>query len=49
MVWNKKKQTISNKTGKLLSLRDSVSVEIPPELQIFKADLINMHSLKSKL
>jgi valyl-tRNA synthetase len=49
MVWNKKKQTISNKTGKLLSLRDSISVEIPPELQIFKADLINMHSLKSKL
>jgi valyl-tRNA synthetase len=49
MVWNKKKQTISNKTGKLLSLRDSISVEIPSELQIFKADLINMHSLKSKL
>jgi valyl-tRNA synthetase len=48
MVWNKKKQTISNETGKLLSLRDSISIEIPLELQIFKGDLINMHNLKSK-
>jgi valyl-tRNA synthetase len=49
MVWNKKKQTISTETGKLLSLRDSIYIEIPPELQIFKGDLINMHNLKSKL
>ena len=49
MVWNKKKQTVSNETGKLLSLRDSIYIEIPSELQIFKVDLINMHNLKSKL
>jgi len=49
MVWNKKKQTVSNETGKLLSLRDSIYIEIPSELQIFKGDLINMHNLKSKL
>ena len=46
MVWNKKKQTISNETGKVLSLRDSINIEIPSELQIFKGDLINMHNLK---
>jgi valyl-tRNA synthetase len=49
MVWNKKKQTVSNETGKILSLRDSIYIEIPSELQIFKGDLINMHNLKSKL
>lgn len=46
MVWNMKKQTISNRTGKQLSLRDPISVEVPSELQEFKADLINMHNLK---
>jgi valyl-tRNA synthetase len=48
MVWNKKKETISNETGRPLSLRDSIMVEIPPDLQIFKRDLIDMHNLKPK-
>jgi valyl-tRNA synthetase len=48
MVWNKKKETISNETGRPLSLRDSIMVEIPADLQIFKRDLVDMHNLKRK-
>jgi len=45
-VWNKKKETISEETGKPLSLKDSIgSVSIPSELALFKEDLIRMHNL----
>lgn len=45
-VWNKKKETISEKTGKPLSLKDSIgSVSIPSDLELFKEDLIRMHNL----
>ncbi len=47
-VWNKKKGTMSPETGKPLSLKDSISnIGIPPELDSFKKDLINMHNLVS--
>jgi valyl-tRNA synthetase len=45
-VWNKKKQTISRKTGKLLSLKDSIDITIPIELDAFKKDLCIMHNLR---
>jgi valyl-tRNA synthetase len=46
-VWNKKKETISEKTGKPLSLKDSIgSVSIPSDLALFEEDLIRMHNLK---
>lgn len=45
-VWNKKKETISEETGKPLSLKDSIgSVSIPSDLALFKEDLIRMHNL----
>lgn len=45
-VWNKKKETISDETGKPLSLKDSIgSIVIPPELDLFKEDLKTMHKL----
>jgi valyl-tRNA synthetase len=48
MVWNKKKSTISDETGKPLSLKDSIgSIIIPPDLDLFKEDLKTMHNLKS--
>jgi len=48
MVWNKKKATISDETGKPLSLKDSIgSIIIPPDLDLFKEDLKTMHNLKS--
>ena len=45
LVWNKKKETISNQTGKPLSLKDPIEIEVPKELEIFKRDLIAMHNL----
>ncbi len=46
-VWNKKKETISEETGKPLSLKDSiVGIIIPPDLEVFKEDLTMMHNLK---
>jgi valyl-tRNA synthetase len=46
-VWNKKKETISEETGKPLSLKDSiVGVTIPHDLDVFKEDLKIMHNLK---
>ena len=37
-VWNTKKE-------KGLSLKDSIKIEIPKELDIFKKDLVAMHHL----
>src|SRR5919199_4570707 len=45
LVWNKKKETISNETGKPLSLKDPIEIQVPEELQPFKADLKLMHNL----
>jgi valyl-tRNA synthetase len=45
-VWNKKKQTISRKTGKPLSLKDPIDVALPIELDAFKKDLCIMHNLR---
>jgi valyl-tRNA synthetase len=45
MVWNKKKETISNETGKPLSLKDSIDIVVPIELDLFKKDLQIMHNL----
>ena len=47
-VWNKKKETILEKTGKPLSLKDPVEISIPTELNLFKKDLGLMHSLIEK-
>ena len=46
MVWNKKKQTISKETGKPLSLKDFVDIDVPDDLELFKNDLQIMHNLK---
>ena len=46
-VWNKKKETISEKTGKPLSLKDSIDISVPAKLQLFKKDLEMMHNLKN--
>ena len=46
MVWNKKKETISKETGKPLSLKDSIRVSIPVELQVFEEDLRAMHNIE---
>ncbi|HEY9386688.1 MAG TPA: valine--tRNA ligase [Nitrososphaeraceae archaeon] len=45
-VWNKKKQTISRETGKPLSLKDSIDITVPIELDAFKKDLCIMHNLR---
>jgi valyl-tRNA synthetase len=37
-VWNEKKE-------KGLSLKDSIKIDIPKELEIFKKDLVAMHNL----
>ena len=37
-VWNAKKE-------KGLSLKDSIKIEIPKELDVFKKDLVAMHNL----
>jgi valyl-tRNA synthetase len=47
-VWNKKKETILEKTGKPLSLKDPVEISIPTELNLFKKDLKLMHNLIEK-
>jgi valyl-tRNA synthetase len=47
-VWNKKKETILEKTGKPLSLKDPVEIPIPTELNLFKKDLELMHNLIEK-
>lgn len=45
-VWNRKKRTISQETGKSLSLKDSIdNIDIPPDLASFKQDLMKMHNL----
>ena len=44
-VWNRKKETISNITNKPLSLKDSIEIRIPNELELFKSDLISMHNI----
>jgi valyl-tRNA synthetase len=46
MVWNKKKETISKNTGRSLSLRDPIRINVPDELRQFKSDLIEMHNLQ---
>ena len=46
LVWNKKKQTISPITGNPLSLKDSIEMLVPPELESFEKDLVYMHNLK---
>ena len=46
MVWNKKKGTISKNTGRSLSLRDPIRINVPDELRQFKCDLIEMHNLQ---
>jgi len=46
MVWNKKKQTISKETGKPLSLKDFIDIDVPDDLELFKNDLQIMHNLK---
>jgi valyl-tRNA synthetase len=44
-VWNKKKETVLEKTGKALSLRDPIHISVPNELELFKTDLQLMHNL----
>lgn len=44
-VWNKKKETVLEKTGKALSLRDPIHISVPNELELFKSDLQLMHNL----
>lgn len=44
MVWNKKKETIKA-DGKPLSLKDPISISVPPELAPFAKDLKEMHNL----
>ena len=46
LVWNKKKQMISPITGNPLSLKDSIEMLVPPEIESFEKDLVNMHNLK---
>jgi valyl-tRNA synthetase len=48
IVWNKKKETISKGTGKSLSLKESIDLTIPLDLELFKEDLQIMHNLKSE-
>src|SRR5919108_461037 len=44
-VWNKKKETILEKTGKPLSLKDPIRIPVPTGLELFKTDLKMMHNL----
>ncbi len=44
-VWNKKKETISETTGKPLSLKDSIRINVPASLEPFKNDLRIMHNI----
>jgi valyl-tRNA synthetase len=45
MVWNKKKDTILEETGKPLSLKDPIRISVPAGLGLFKNDLKMMHNL----
>ena len=45
MVWNKKKDTILQETGKPLSLKDPIRMSVPVGLGLFKNDLQMMHNL----
>lgn len=47
-VWNKKKETISPETGKPLSLKDPIDMQVPADLEPFAADLVSMHNLIRK-
>jgi valyl-tRNA synthetase len=47
MVWNAKKETVSKESGKPLSLKDPIDLDIPVELELFKDDLQKMHNLKT--
>jgi valyl-tRNA synthetase len=47
-IWNKKKETLSEITNKPLSLKDPIKTKIPPELELFKGDLIVMHNIISE-
>jgi valyl-tRNA synthetase len=49
MIWNKKKETISKETGKPLSLKDPIDLQIPPELEQFGEDFKAMHNLTAEL
>jgi hypothetical protein len=42
---NKKKETISKETGKSLSLKDPIDIQVPAELAQFGQDLKEMHNL----
>ncbi|MDF2737523.1 MAG: valS, partial [Nitrososphaeraceae archaeon] len=44
-VWNKKKESINPNTGRSLSLKDAISIDVPSELNEFKQDLKSMHNL----
>jgi len=47
-VWNKKKETVSQETGRPLSLKDPIDIAVPDNLAPFAADLISMHNLIRK-
>jgi valyl-tRNA synthetase len=49
IVWNKKRETISKETGKPLSLKDPIDIDIPIGLKLFKDDLQAMHNLRKSL
>lgn len=46
MVWTKKKETTSPETGKPLSLKDPIQMEIPTTIISFAPDLRKMHNLR---
>ncbi|HEY7571724.1 MAG TPA: valine--tRNA ligase [Nitrososphaeraceae archaeon] len=46
LVWTRKKETISPETGKPLSLKDPIQMEIPTTIISFAPDLRKMHNLK---
>jgi len=45
LVWNKKKESINPNTGRSLSLKDAIAIDVPSELNEFKQDLKSMHNL----
>jgi valyl-tRNA synthetase len=47
-VWSTKKEIRSNETGKTLSLKDAIEMQVPEELGLFEADLKAMHNLVAK-
>jgi valyl-tRNA synthetase len=49
MVWNKKKSLISPETGKPLSLKDPIELEIPQNLLLFEEDLRMMHNIRKSV